>query len=81
MATAKRAAGEKDLEIFGANVAAQCLSAGLIDEVVVHVAPVLLGDGVRLYGGTAPGQPRVELERVELDESGQQTSLRFCVRR
>jgi riboflavin biosynthesis pyrimidine reductase len=80
VATAKQTAGGKNLEIFGANLAAQCLDAGLIDEIVVHVAPVLLGDGVRLYG-VAGGRTPIELERTELDESGQLASLRYRVRR
>jgi dihydrofolate reductase len=78
--TAKHAAGGKNLEIFGANLAAQCLDAGLIDEMVVHVVPVLLGDGVRLYGVAGERTP-VELERTELEESGQLASLRYSVRR
>jgi dihydrofolate reductase len=78
--TAQRAADGKNLEIFGADLAAQCLDAGLIDEIVVHVAPVLLGDGVRLYG-VAGERRQVELERTDLAESGQLTSLRFRVRR
>jgi dihydrofolate reductase len=77
VATARAAAGGRDIEIFGANLAAQCIEAGLLDEVVVHVAPVLLGDGVRLYG--APGANRVTLERIELASSGQLTSMRFRV--
>ena len=80
VATAKQAAGDGNLEIFGANLAAQCLDAGLIDEIVVHVAPVLLGDGVRLYGVAGERRP-VELERTELDQSGQVTSLRYRVTR
>jgi len=80
VATAKRAAGAKNLEVFGASLAAQCLDAGLIDEIVVHVAPVLLGDGVRLYG-EAGERRQVELERTELEESAEQTSLRFRVKR
>jgi dihydrofolate reductase len=80
VATAKQAAGEKNLEIFGANLAAQCLDAGLIEEIVVHLAPVLLGDGVRLYGVAGKRRP-VELERTELDESGELTSLRYRVKR
>jgi dihydrofolate reductase len=80
VATARQAAGDKNLEIFGARVAAQCLEAGLIDEIVVHVAPVLLGDGVRLYGDAGSRAP-VELERVELAEAGELTSMRFRVRR
>ena len=79
--TAKRAAGEGNLEIFGANVAAQCLDAGLLDELVVHIAPVLLGDGVRLYGEAVTGRAPIALERMDLAESGRLTSLRFRVKR
>jgi dihydrofolate reductase len=78
--TAKDAAGDKNLEIFGANVAAQCLDHGLIDEIVVHVAPVLLGGGVRLYGD-AGSRAQVKLELAERAEAGELQSLRFRVRR
>ena len=78
--TAKTAAGDKNLEIFGANVAAQCLAAGLLDDIVAHVAPVLLGDGIRLYGASED-RGEIELERVDLAESGQVTSLHFRVKR
>ena len=54
MRDALAAAGGKDVNIIGADVARQCLEAGLIDEIVVFVAPVLLGDGVRLFG--RPGE-------------------------
>src|SRR5919206_3591978 len=47
VATALDAADGKDLEILGADVAAQCLQRGLVDEILVYVLPVLLGDGVR----------------------------------
>jgi riboflavin biosynthesis pyrimidine reductase len=43
------------VNVLGANVAKQCLEAGLLDEVLVFIAPVLLGDGVPLFrsdGGT-----------------------------
>jgi dihydrofolate reductase len=82
VATAREAAGGKNLEIFGAGVAAQCLDAGLIDGIVVHVAPLLLGDGVRLYGSAGDCR-RVELERTELAESGEGrlVSMRFRVDR
>jgi dihydrofolate reductase len=79
VATTKEAAGDRDIEVFGATTATQVLEAGLLDEIVVHVAPVLLGDGVRLYG--APGAERVPLERVELGASGGLTSMRFRVAR
>jgi dihydrofolate reductase len=78
VATARAAAEDKNLEIFGANTAQQCLREGLVDEIVVHLAPILLGDGVRLDG--AAGAAQVELERVSLAEAGQLTDLRFRVR-
>jgi dihydrofolate reductase len=82
VATAREAAAGGNLEIFGANLAAQCLDAGLIDEIVVHLAPVLLGAGVRLYG-VAGGGRQVELERADLAESGEGrlVSMRFRVNR
>jgi len=80
VSTARDAAGDKNLEIFGANLAAQCLDHGLIDEIVVHVAPVLLGGGVRLYG-EAGSRAQVKLELVDRAESGELTSLRLHVKR
>jgi dihydrofolate reductase len=79
VATTKKAAGGRDIEVFGATIATQVLEAGLLDEIVVHVAPLLLGDGVRLYGSR--GSKRVGLERVELAASGQLSSMRFRVTR
>ena len=77
VATASTAAGEKSVGIFGADIARQCLRGGHLDEIVVHLAPVLLGDGVRFHD--SPGAPRVQLERTALAESGQLTDLRFTV--
>jgi dihydrofolate reductase len=77
IATTRQAAGGGDIEVFGATTAAQVLEAGFLDEIVVHLAPLLLGDGMRLYG--SPGADRVDLERVELGSSGQLTSMRFRV--
>jgi dihydrofolate reductase len=80
VATAREAAAGRNLELFGADLAAQCLDEGLVDEIVIHLAPILLGDGVRLYGASENRKP-VELERTDLAESGRQTSLRFRVSR
>ena len=78
-----REAGDRNLEIFGANTAQQCMAAGLIDEMVVHVAPVLLGAGTRLYGDPGgpgdPGAPGVKLELVDREENQALTSLRLAV--
>jgi dihydrofolate reductase len=59
---AKEAAGDKYVNVLGADVARQCLQAGLLDEVLVIVAPVLLGDGTRLF--EQPGGTNVALERI-----------------
>jgi dihydrofolate reductase len=75
--TARTAAGSKDLIVLGANVGAQCLRAGLIDEIFVFVLPVLLGAGTRLYA--ADGAGRVNLEPISSRRSGPVTALRFAV--
>ena len=67
----------KDLNVIGADVARQCLAAGLIDEIVVFVAPVLLGDGVRLVEPAR--RVPVELEPLEVSSAGRVTTLRFRV--
>ncbi len=72
---AKQAAGEKYVVIFGADVARQCIEAGLMDEIAVHVAPVLLGDGVRMF--SRQGSDLVRLELAGVTRSGQITNLRF----
>jgi dihydrofolate reductase len=72
--TAKRAAGGKNLEILGADVAGQCLRRGLVDEILVYVIPVLLGDGINI---SAPGLPRIDLEPLSVKRSGATTMLRF----
>jgi dihydrofolate reductase len=77
VATARAAANGKNVVIFGANLAQQCLGEGLLDEIVIHLAPVLLGDGVRLFG--ASDSKSVALRRTTSAESGQITDLRFSV--
>jgi dihydrofolate reductase len=78
VATARAAAGGKNLEILGADVAGQCLREGLVDEILVYVLPLLLGDGTRF---SPHGLPRVELEPVSSKRSGAVTILRFSVRK
>ncbi len=74
VATARRAAGGKDVEVLGSDVAGQCLRRGLVDEILVYVLPVLLGDGI---GISAPGLPRIDLEPLGSKRSGDATMLRF----
>ena len=75
---ALEAAGDKNLEILGADVAGQCLQRGLVDELLVYVLPLLLGDGVRM---SSPGVPRTDLEPLSSARSGDATILRYRVRR
>jgi len=78
VATALDAAGGKNLEILGADVAGQCLRRGLVDEILVYVLPVLLGDGIRF---SPPGLARIDLEPLGSTRSGAVTILRFRVRK
>jgi dihydrofolate reductase len=79
VAEAANAADGKDVIIFGANLAVQCLRAGLLDEIVIHLVPVLLGAGVRLID--TPDFGPVALERTLVASADQITDLRFAVRR
>ena len=74
--TALAAAGDKDLEILGADVAGQALQRGLVDEILVYVLPILAGDGIRF---SSPGLARVDLEPVSSRQSGAVTLLRYRV--
>ena len=74
---ARQAAGDKDVVICTASILQQCLKAGLVDEIHIDVAPVLLGGGVRLFDnlGTTP----IELERIRVIEAPGVTHLGFRV--
>jgi dihydrofolate reductase len=74
VATARAAAGGKNLEILGADVASQALQRGLVDEVLVYVLPVLLGDGIRF---STPTLGRTDLEPFSNTQAGPVTMLRF----
>ena len=75
---ARKEAGDKNVGIAGgASVARQYLKAGLLDELLIHVAPVLIGDGVRLFDD--PGPDQVELESIESIQSPAVTHLRYRV--
>jgi dihydrofolate reductase len=78
VATALDAAGGKNLEILGADVASQCLQRQLVDEILVYMLPVLLGDGIRF---SSPGLARIDLEPLSSARSGDATILRFRVRK
>jgi dihydrofolate reductase len=73
------AAGDAYVNVIGADIARQLLAAGHLDEVLVIVAPVLLGDGTRLFDW--PGGHEVRLERIHLSEVPHATNLWFRVLR
>jgi dihydrofolate reductase len=72
---ARDAAGEKDVSIAGgASAVQQYVAAGLVDEFQIHVAPVLLGSGTRLFEGVT-----AEIESTRVIESPAATHLRYRV--
>src|SRR5689334_21840937 len=77
MTKARELAGEKDIALHGASAVQQALKAGLLDELHVNIAPVLLGEGVRLFDhlGTSP----IHLERIRTLETPGATHLSFRV--
>ncbi len=74
---AKQAAGVKDVVLCTASVLQQALKAGLVDEIYVDVAPVLLGRGVRLFDNF--GAQPIELENIRTIEAPGVTHLGFRV--
>ena len=74
---AKQAAGDKDVVVCTASILQQCLNAGLMDEIHIDVAPLLLGKGVRLFDHLDI-QP-TELERIRVIEAPGVTHLGFRV--
>jgi dihydrofolate reductase len=78
LAQASEAAGDKDVLVAGgASLAQQYLAAGLLDELQIHVVPLFLGDGVRLFDQI---DPAVDLELTRVIESPTVTHLRYRVK-
>jgi dihydrofolate reductase len=72
---ARKAAGKKNVYVLGgANIAQQCINAGLLDEMTIHVAPVLLGAGVRLFENL---EKQIELEQIKVTEAPGITHIQF----
>ena len=72
---ALEAAGGKNLEVFSPTIGRQLLELGLIDEIDLHIAPILLGDGTRLYD--SPGDDPIRLERVGDGEATSAVNVRY----
>lgn len=76
---ARAAAAEKDVLVHGASTAQRAISAGLLDEMEIHLIPVLLGEGRRLFEHLGSGQRELEQLRILAGEGGV-THLRYRIR-
>jgi dihydrofolate reductase len=80
MSEAKRAAGDRNVLVHGAATAQLALTAGVLDELEIHLIPVLLGQGRRLFDHLAPDH--IELERTRiLDGEAGVTHMHYHVQR
>jgi dihydrofolate reductase len=61
---ARITAGGRSVAVMGASLVQQCLRAGLLDELTIHLVPIVLGRGVRLLDGLEPHGAELELMRV-----------------
>ena len=78
MRQAKEAAGDADVLVHGADLAQSCLRAGVLDELEIHLIPVLLGAGRPLFGDLAASS---DLELTRIVDAPGVTHLRFRVKR
>jgi dihydrofolate reductase len=78
VARARAGAGRRNVLLHGASAARACLRAGLLDELELHVVPVLLGSGRRLFDGLPPD--RVELDLVRALDGPAVQHLHYRVR-
>jgi dihydrofolate reductase len=74
---AKEAAGDKHVGIGGTTITQQCLRAGLLDEIRIHLAPILLGEGIRLFDRL--GIEPIQLETIRVIDAPGVTHLQYRV--
>jgi len=77
VARARRAAGDGDIGVGGTTIVQQCLKLGLLDELHIDVAPIMLGAGIRLFDGL-DGAP-IQLQQKFVVNAGSVTHLRYRV--
>ncbi len=73
LAAARKAAGDSYINVLGADIARQCLELGALNEILTIIAPVLLGDGTRLF--EHPGGRQVGLEHVSVEPLAHATNV------
>ena len=76
---AQAAAGGKTVGVGGTQIVQQALQAGLIDEIILHQVPILLGAGIRLFDKLGP-EP-IKLEKLQVIDTPDVTHLRFWVKK
>jgi dihydrofolate reductase len=74
---AKAAAGDKPVGVAGGDIAMQCLNLGLLDEIQIHLAPVLLGEGIRLFDDIE--KLPVQLEQTKVVQTPSVTHIFYRV--
>ncbi len=77
IASAKAAAGDKNVILIGASVNQQAMNAGLCDELHIGMMPILVGSGLRLFEHL--DSARIRLEKLRLFESGARTDIWFRI--
>ena len=80
MSEARHAAGDKDVLVHGAGTAQLALAAGVLDELEIHLIPVLLGQGRRLFANLRPEHIELERTRILEGEAGV-THMHYRVQR
>lgn len=78
IALAKDAAGDKAVSLLGGSIARQALKLGLVDEVHLHVVPMLLGNGISLFAGLGE---RIRLERIHTSAYASETHMIYKVKK
>ena len=74
--SAQEAAGDKWVSLLGGSISRQCLELGLVDEIQLHVVPILLGEGISLFAGLSR---QMKLERVGTSAFASEAHLRYRV--
>jgi dihydrofolate reductase len=74
--SAQRDAGEKSVSLLGGRIARQALTLGLVDEIWLHVVPIVLGEGIPLFAGL---DRQVRLERLDTSAYASEVHLRYRV--
>jgi dihydrofolate reductase len=73
---ARKTAGDSNIGLMGANIDQQFLRAGLVDEIRIHLIPIILGDGLSLFGALGK---LIQLEKIEAIDGPEGTHLTYKV--